>query len=51
LNLNIPIKIEGLDRNLDGTAAGGGAGGGLTDLITQKNVMESFRNYQNKLMQ
>ena len=50
-NLNVPLKIEGLDPNVGGAALGGGMSGGLTDLITQKNVMESFRNYQNKLMQ
>jgi len=50
-NLNVPLKIEGLDPNVVGAASGGGMSGGLTDLFTQKNVMESFRNYQNKLIQ
>ena len=36
-NLNMPLKIAGIE-NID-------------DLMNHKNVMESFRNYQNKILQ
>lgn len=45
-NMNKPLQIQGLGIHMAGQE------GTLNELlVNQKNVMESFRNYQNKMMQ